>query len=290
MERRSARNFYLYTAPWLLGFLVLTVYPIIYSFWLMFTDTGLAGSGNFIGFDNWSYAFTQDPLFFKSFANTLKYVVMFVPSSLILAFFMALLLSRKVRGLGFFRTVFYIPYITSGVATVILMGWIFNKDYGLINYALSKVGIKGINWLGDPNMAMVTIVLMSLWTIGNNIIIMLAGIQDIPSSYYESASIDGASELRCVFSITLPLCTPTIYFNLIVSMIAAFQIFQQPFILTNGGPLNSTTTVAMHLFNNAFKYGKMGYASMLAWGLFIVVMLLTLLIQKSSKHWVFYDS
>ena len=290
MERRSARNFYLYTAPWLLGFLVLTVYPIIYSFWLMFTDTGLAGSGNFIGFDNWSYAFTQDPLFFKSFANTLKYVVMFVPSSLILAFFMALLLSRKVRGLGFFRTVFYIPYITSGVATVILMWWIFNKDYCLINYALSKVGIKGINWLGDPNMAMVTIVLMSLWTIGNNIIIMLAGIQDIPSSYYESASIDGASELRCVFSITMPICTPTIYFNLIVSMIAAFQIFQQPFILTNGGPLNSTTTVAMHLFNNAFKYGKMGYASMLAWGLFIVVMLLTLLIQKSSKHWVFYDS
>lgn len=290
MERRSARNFYFYTAPWLLGFLVLTAYPILHSFWLMFTDTGLAGGGTFVGFENWVYAFVEDPLFFKSFANTLRYVVLFVPSSLILAFFVALLLSRKVKGLGLFRTLFYLPYITSGVATVILMGWIFNADYGVINYLLSLMGIKGINWLGQPNSAMVTIVLMALWTIGNNIIIMLAGIQDIPASYYESASIDGASELRCVFSITLPLCTPTIFFNLVVSVIAAFQVFQQPFILTTGGPLNSTLTVAMHLFNNAFKYGKMGYASMLAWGLFIVVMALTLIIQKTSKRWVFYDS
>ena len=289
MKRREARNFYLYTAPWLIGFFVLTLYPIVYSFYLMFTDMNLTGVGKFIGLENLKYAFTDDPLFIKAFINTLKYVVMFVPSSIILAFFVALLLSKKVKGLGFFRTAFYIPYITSGVAVTILWGWIYQKDYGIINYVLSLLGIKGVNWLGDKNIAMISIVILSLWTIGNNIIIMLAGIQDIPQSYYESAQIDGAGAIRQIFSITLPLCTPTIYFNLIVTIIAAFQVFQQPLILTNGGPLNSTYTAAIHMYNNGFLYGKMGYASMMAWSLFVVIMVITLVVISTSKYWVFYD-
>ena len=289
MKRREARNFYLYTAPWLIGFFVLTLYPIVYSFYLMFTDMNLTGVGKFIGLENLKYAFTDDPLFIKAFINTLKYVVMFVPSSIILAFFVALLLSKKVKGLGFFRTAFYIPYITSGVAVTILWGWIYRKDYGIINYVLSLFGIKGVNWLGDKNIAMISIVILSLWTIGNNIIIMLAGIQDIPQSYYESAQIDGAGAIRQIFSITLPLCTPTIYFNLIVTIIAAFQVFQQPLILTNGGPLNSTYTAAIHMYNNGFLYGKMGYASMMAWSLFVVIMVITLVVISTSKYWVFYD-
>ena len=289
MKRREARNFYLYTAPWLIGFFVLTLYPIVYSFYLMFTDMNLTGVGKFIGLENLKYAFTDDPLFIKAFINTLKYVVMFVPSSIILAFFVALLLSKKVKGLGFFRTAFYIPYITSGVAVTILWGWIYQKDYGIINYVLSLFGIKGVNWLGDKNIAMISIVILSLWTIGNNIIIMLAGIQDIPQSYYESAQIDGAGSIRQIFSITLPLCTPTIYFNLIVTIIAAFQVFQQPLILTNGGPLNSTYTAAIHMYNNGFLYGKMGYASMMAWSLFVVIMVITLVVISTSKYWVFYD-
>lgn len=289
MKRREARNFYLYTAPWLIGFFVLTLYPIVYSFYLMFTDMNLTGVGKFIGLENLKYAFTDDPLFIKAFINTLKYVVMFVPSSIILAFFVALLLSKKVKGLGFFRTAFYIPYITSGVAVTILWGWIYQKDYGIINYVLSLFGIKGVNWLGDKNIAMISIVILSLWTIGNNIIIMLAGIQDIPQSYYESAQIDGAGAIRQIFSITLPLCTPTIYFNLIVTIIAAFQVFQQPLILTNGGPLNSTYTAAIHMYNNGFLYGKMGYASMRAWSLFVVIMVITLVVISTSKYWVFYD-
>ena len=289
MRRREARNFYLYTAPWLIGFFVLTLYPIVYSFYLMFTDMNLTGVGKFIGLENLKYAFTDDPLFIKAFINTLKYVVMFVPSSIILAFFVALLLSKKVKGLGFFRTAFYIPYITSGVAVTILWGWIYQKDYGIINYVLSLFGIKGVNWLGDKNIAMISIVILSLWTIGNNIIIMLAGIQDIPQSYYESAQIDGAGAIRQIFSITLPLCTPTIYFNLIVTIIAAFQVFQQPLILTNGGPLNSTYTAAIHMYNNGFLYGKMGYASMMAWSLFVVIMVITLVVISTSKYWVFYD-
>ena len=289
MKRREARNFYLYTAPWLIGFFVLTLYPIVYSFYLMFTDMNLTGVGKFIGLENLKYAFTDDPLFIKAFINTLKYVVMFVPSSIILAFFVALLLSKKVKGLGFFRTAFYIPYITSGVAVTILWGWIYQKDYGIINYVLSLFGIKGVNWLGDKNIAMISIVILSLLTIGNNIIIMLAGIQDIPQSYYESAQIDGAGAIRQIFSITLPLCTPTIYFNLIVTIIAAFQVFQQPLILTNGGPLNSTYTAAIHMYNNGFLYGKMGYASMMAWSLFVVIMVITLVVISTSKYWVFYD-
>lgn len=289
MKRREARNFYLYTAPWLIGFFVLTLYPIVYSFYLMFTDMNLTGVGKFIGLENLKYAFTDDPLFIKAFINTLKYVVMFVPSSIILAFFVALLLSKKVKGLGFFRTAFYIPYITSGVAVTILWGWIYQKDYGIINYVLSLFGIKGVNWLGDKNIAMISIVILSLWTIGNNIIIMLAGIQDIPQSYYESAQIDGAGAIRQIFSITLPLCTPTIYFNLIVTIIAAFQVFQQPLILTNGGSLNSTYTAAIHMYNNGFLYGKMGYASMMAWSLFVVIMVITLVVISTSKYWVFYD-
>lgn len=289
MKRREARNFYLYTASWLIGFFVLTLYPIVYSFYLMFTDMNLTGVGKFIGLENLKYAFTDDPLFIKAFINTLKYVVMFVPSSIILAFFVALLLSKKVKGLGFFRTAFYIPYITSGVAVTILWGWIYQKDYGIINYVLSLFGIKGVNWLGDKNIAMISIVILSLWTIGNNIIIMLAGIQDIPQSYYESAQIDGAGAIRQIFSITLPLCTPTIYFNLIVTIIAAFQVFQQPLILTNGGPLNSTYTAAIHMYNNGFLYGKMGYASMMAWSLFVVIMVITLVVISTSKYWVFYD-
>ncbi|MDR1972291.1 MAG: sugar ABC transporter permease [Treponema sp.] len=290
LKKRDERNFYLYTAPWLVGFLVLTVYPIIYSFVLVFTDASFDGLGKFIGFENWEYAFTMDPVFIKSFINSIRYVAMFVPSSIVLAFFVALLLSRKVMFLGFFRTVFYLPYVTAGVATIVLMGWIFNSDFGLINYVLGLIGIPAVKWLNSTKMAMVTIVIMSLWTIGNNILIMLAGIQDIPAAYFESAKIDGASELRCVFNITLPLSTPAIYFNLIISTIGAFQIFQQPYILTDGGPLNSTYTVSMHLFTNAFEYGKMGYSSMVAWCLFVIIMTITLVIQKTSDKWVFYDS
>ena len=290
LDKRNLINFYIYISPWLVGFLILTVYPIIRSFILVFTDTGFDRVGKFIGLENWKYAFTLDPIFLKSFANTLKYVAMYVPSSIVLAFLIALLLSKRIVFLGFFRTVFYLPYVTAGVATTILMGWIFNYDFGLINYFLSLVGLPGVKWMNSTSMAMVTIAIMSLWTIGNNIIITLAGIQDIPATYFESAKIDGASELRCIFSITIPLTTPTIYFNLIISTIVAFQIFQQPYILTRGGPLNSTYTISMHLFRNAFEFGKLGYSSMLAWCLFIIIMTITLIIQRSSKKWVFYES
>jgi len=290
MKKREALNFYIYISPWLLSFLVLTIYPMLDSFFLSFTDSGVGGAYKFIGLENFVKAFTVDPQFWVSFRNTILYVLMFVPASLVISFFLGYLLSRKIKGLGFFRTVFYIPYITSGVAVTVMWGWIFNGSYGLINYLLSLVGIQGPNWLGDKRYALICIVVMSLWSIGNSIIIMLAGIQDIPASYYESAQIDGASNLRQIFSITIPLTTPTIYFNLVIGIISAFQLFNQPYILTQGGPVNATRTVAMVVFQNAFQFGRMGYASCVAWLLFLVIMAVTLIIQTSSKKWVFYDN
>lgn len=289
IERRNAINFYLYISPWLLFFLVLTVYPMIKSFCLAFTDSGFTGEGTFVGLANFIQAFQVDALFWPAFKNTICYVLMYVPLSLVISFVLGWLLSRKVKFLGLWRTIFYLPYITAGVAVTILWGWIFNGSYGVLNYFLSLFGITGPNWLGDKHLALGCIVVMCLWSLGNQILIMLAGIQDIPASLYESAQIDGASTLRQVFSITLPLSTPTIYFNLVIGTITAFQLFNQPYILTNGGPVNSTLTVAMLIFRNAFEYGKMGYASCIAWCLFVVIMIVTGIIQTTQKKWVFYN-
>jgi multiple sugar transport system permease protein len=289
LSGRSAVNFYAYISPWLFGFIVLTVYPMLDSLYLSFTDTKIGSPPQWVGLRNFIQAFTDDPRFWISFKNTILYVAMYVPASLFLSFFLGWLLSRNIRFLGFFRTVFYLPYITSGVAITVLLGWIFNGNYGLLNFLLSLVGIQGPNWLGEKHLALICIAVMSLWTIGNNVIIMLAGIQDIPISYYESAQIDGASPLRQIFSITIPLSTPTIYFNLVIGVIFSFQLFNQPYILTQGGPVDSTRTVAMIVFQNAFLYGRMGYASGIAWCLFVVIMTTTLLIQLSSKRWVFFD-
>jgi multiple sugar transport system permease protein len=289
LRKMDAISFYAFTSPWLIGFLVLTVYPMITSLYMTFTDSGFSGDGKFIGLQNYINAFTVDALFIKTFWNSICYVLMFVPLSLILAFILGWLLSRSISGLSFFRTVFYLPYITAGVAVTILWGWIFNGSYGLLNYILSLIGIQGPNWLGDKHIALFCIVLMNLWTIGNSVIIMLAGIQDIPAAYYESARIDGASTFRQIFSITIPLSTPIIYFNLVVNIISSFQLFDQPYILTSGGPVDSTCTASLLLFRNAFQYGKMGYGSCIAWCLFVLIMVITLLLQKTSKRWVYYE-
>ena len=234
-EKREARLFYLYTSPFILGFLIFTLYPVVYSIILIFTNADMTGTGEFVGLANIKKAFTQDPLFYKSLLNTLYFVIVSVPLSLILSFLVALLLNhKKIKGMGIFRTTFYIPYITAGVAVTLLWGWIFNAQFGLINYVLSFFGITGPNWLSDGKWAMPAIIIMGLWTIGNSIIITLAGLQDIPEQLYESASIDGANRLIMITHITLPLSTPTLFFNLVMGIIGGFQVFMQPFLLTEG--------------------------------------------------------
>lgn len=290
IERRESRLFFLYISPWLLGFAIFTLYPMVYSLILVFTDTDLTGSGKFIGFDNIVRSFTKDDLFYKALVNTLYYVFVTVPVSLLLSFLIALLLNQKLKGIGFFRTSFYIPYITSGVAVVLLWGWIFNAQFGLINYFLSWFGINGPNWLSDTRWAMPAIIIMGVWSIGNSIIITLAGLQDIPEQLYESAEIDGANAFVRMTRITLPLVTPTLYFNLVMGIIGGFQIFMQPHILTGGGPNYATHTYMMHIYDYGFRYGEMGYASTLAWILFIIIMTITQIVNRTSKYWVHYDN
>ena len=289
-KKREERQFFAFISPWLIGFLIFTLYPMVFSVMLVFTNMDMTGSGKFIGLDNFVRVFSEDPLFYKSLLNTLYFVLVSVPVSLIAAFLIALLLNQKIRGVGFFRTSFYIPYITSGVAVTLLWGWIFNSQYGLVNYFLSFFGISGPSWLSDAKWAMPAIIIMGIWTIGNSIIITLAGLQDIPQTLYESAEIDGASGFIKVIRITLPLITPTLYFNLIMAVIGGFQIFMQPFILTEGGPNYATYTYMMHIYNSGFKYSEMGYASTLAWLLFIVIMIITQIVNRTSKYWVHYDN
>lgn len=290
IPKREEKHFFLFTSPWLLGFLIFTLYPMVFSIILVFTNMDMAGSGRFIGLANLVRALKEDTLFYRSLVNTLYFVLVSVPLSLFASFGIALLLNQKLKGVGFFRTSFYIPYITSGVAVTLLWGWIFNSQFGLVNYFLSLFGINGPSWLSDTRWAMPAIIIMGIWTIGNSIIITLAGLQDIPEALYESAEIDGANSFVKITRITLPLVTPTLYFNLVMGIIGGFQIFMQPYILTEGGPSYATYTYMMHIYNSGFKYYEMGYASTLAWLLFIVIMIITQIVNRTSRHWVYYDN
>ncbi|WP_324669352.1 carbohydrate ABC transporter permease [Geochorda subterranea] len=288
MQQREAVEFHLYVLPWLIGFLGLTLGPLLYSLVLAFTDAELFQQWRFIGLANFREMFLEDPLFWKALANTAYYAFVSVPLSLAIAFGLAALLNMKLRGMPLFRTIFYLPSVTSGVAVVLLWGWIFNPSFGLLNYVLSWVDIQGPQWLGDPNWAMPAIIMMNLWNVGAPMIIFLAALQDVPQELYESADIDGAGWWAKVTRITLPMVSPVVFFNLVLGLIGAFQVFMQAYVLTGGGPLDATYVYLLHLYNNAFRYGRMGYASALAWVLFVVILALTSVIWATSRRWVFY--
>jgi multiple sugar transport system permease protein len=286
--QRSALNFYMYTLPWVLGFLCFTAGPMIYSIYLSFTDAKLGTGGNFVGFKNYATMVTTDDLFFKSLGNTAVYAVVSITLGLLFSFLLAMLLNSKLKGVGIFRTIYYLPSVISGVSTILLWGWIFNPSYGLLNYALSLLGIQGPGWLSDPKWSMWAIIIMSFYSIGGNMVIFLAGLQDIPPELYECAAIDGAGLLTRTFRITLPMITPVLFFNLIMGIIGGLQVFNQPYILTQGGPNYSTYTFVMHLFANAFQYFQVGYGAALAWVLFLITMLLSMIVIRTSSYWVFY--
>jgi len=288
ISRSEAAAFRLYILPWMIGFLVFTVGPMVYSLYLALTNTILGGSGHFIGLHNFIFMFTKDPLFYTSLVNTAYYAALSVPLGLLIAFVLALLLNMKMPGMALFRTVFYIPSVVNGVAVILLWGWIFNPSYGLLNYLLSIIGMKGPDWLANPASAMPAIIFMSLWTIGGPMVIFLASLQGIPAELFESADIDGAGWWTKTIRITIPSVSPVIFFNLILGLIGGLQVFNQAYILTNGGPLNATTTYVLNLFNYGFVYLKVGYGSALAWVLFIIILGLTLFIMRTSRRWVYY--
>lgn len=281
---------YLFILPWMIGFVVFTLGPLVFSLIMSLFDWPVTSNPTFVGFGNYIKMFTDDPQFYKSIIITLKFALVFVPLNLIIALFLALLITQSVKGIKIFRTIFYLPTVVSGVAISIIWGWIFNSEYGILNYLLSFIGIEGPKWLIDPKWAIITIVIASAWGVGTMMLIFYTDIKSIPRDIYEAAAIDGAGPLRQFFYITIPSITPTILFNVITSVIGALQQLTLVLLLTGGGPLKSTYFYGLFVYNNAFKHHKLGYASANAWFMFIVILLLTLLIFKSSSAWVFYEN
>jgi len=233
--------------------------------------------------------FTKDKQFWNSLAITLRYAAIFVPLNMAIALFLAMLITQPIKGVKLFRTIYYIPTVISGVAVSIMWKWILNGEYGVLNYLLSLIGIDGPNWIVDPAWALVAVIMASAFGVGTMMLIFYTDIKKITPDIYEASSLDGASPVRQFFSITLPIITPTILFNLITSVISSFQQITLVMLLTDGGPMNSTYFYGMYTYDNAFKHHKFGYASANAWVMFIIILVLTALVFKSSSAWVFYE-
>ncbi len=288
-RRRDALVGYLFLSPWIVGFLVFLAGPMIASLLLSFTQYKVIKAPVWIGLANYQRMITDD-LFYHSLKVTITYTAIAVPLGIIAALTVALLLNRALFAAGVFRTVFYLPSIISGVAVAIVFAWIFNFRFGILNYFLSLVGIKGPNWLGSSRYALWAFVLMSLWGIGGTVVIFLAALQGVPRALYEAAEIDGAGSWRRFLNITLPMISPAILFVLIMGVIGTLQTFTQSYIMTGGGPANATLFYLLYLYKNAFNWFEMGYASALAWLLFVVILGCTLIVLRSSAFWVHYES
>jgi len=288
-RQREALVGYLFLSPWILGFLIFLVGPMVASIYLSLTEYKVIKAPVWIGLANYVRMFS-DELFYHSMKVTVTYTALSVPLGIVAALGVAVLLNQRIVASGLFRTIFYLPSVISGVAVAIVFAWIFNFRFGILNYFLSLVGIPGPNWLGHPRWTLWAFVLMSLWGIGGNVIIFLAALQGVPVPLYEAAKIDGAGNWRRFWAITLPMISPAILFVLIMGVIGTFQTFTQSYVMTGGGPANATLFYLLYLYRNAFNWFEMGYASAMAWVLFLVIMVCTLLLWRSSARWVYYES
>lgn len=282
------RDGWLFASPWIIGFVLWTLGPMLASLGLAFTEWDLFSPARFVGLEN-IRDMLNDSLVLRSLTVTTIYAITSVPLHIFFGMALALLLNARIGGLRFYRTAFYLPSVLSGVAVALLWRWLFSPEFGLINTMLSYVGIQGPSWLGDERWALPSLVLMSLWGVGAGTIIYLAGLQGIPTDLYEAAEVDGARGWDRLIHITIPMMTPVLFFQLVVGIIGALQVFTQAYIMTNGGPNNATLFVILHLYRNAFQYFRMGYASALAWVLFIYILALTLLVYRTSTSWVYYE-
>ncbi|NLV91858.1 MAG: sugar ABC transporter permease [Firmicutes bacterium] len=290
INRKRTIEGYLFASPWFLGFFLFTAGPMIVSFVMSFFNYDVLTPASYIGFDNYRVIFTDDPLFWKALYNTFFYAFFQIPSYLVVSLVVAIMMNQKIRGIRVFRTLYYLPAVTAGPATMMLWLWLFDPSSGLINQALWALGIYDTPlWLQSEVWSKPSLILMSLWYAGSSMVIYLAGLQGIPQELYDAASVDGAGTWRQFWKITLPMLSPTIFFNLIMGIINAFQIFEQAYLMTEGGPMNSTMFYALYLYYNAFKWLKMGYASALAWVLFAIILILTLIQFKFANRWVYYE-
>lgn len=288
---RSERAGYLFILPWFLGLFIFTLGPMLFSLVLSFSKwdiiTGI-GSIEFVGLDNFKAIF-HDELFYQSLKVTFIFALVSVPLYQVVSILIALLLNMRTRGMKIFRLIYFMPSVIPAVAVSMMWIMIFNPEYGILNRALEWFGIDGPAWLQDPSYALGALIVMGIWGVGNTIIIYLSGLQGVPDELYEAAQLDGAGPIRRFMSVTVPMISPTIFFNLIMGIIGGFQYFTQAFVMTNGGPLNSTLFYNLYLYNKAFVSYEMGYASALSWILFAIIMIFTLIVIRSSSMWVYYN-
>ena len=290
-SRRGRRALwgYLFISPWIIGFFLFDLFPIASTFYLGLTKyTGLAAP-QFIGLANYNELFRHDKLFPLALSNTAIYVAMRVPAYLVVGLILALLVHHKLPGRGFFRTALYLPTIVPYVTSVVVWMWLLNYQYGVINAGLKAIGLPALRWFGSPATAKPSIVLINLWGVGGIMVIFLSGLQDIPQQLYESAEIDGANWLQKLFKITLPMLSPVIFYNLVMTVISSFQVFTAALIATGGGPLKSTLFYVLQMYREGFSYLHLGYASAMGTILFIVVLVFTLILFLSERRWVAYD-
>lgn len=288
-QRRMERRWGLLMAlPAILGFVIFTAGPMVASLVFSLTDWQVGGSPSFIGLGNYT-ELVDDELFWTSLSATTYYTLGAVPLVLIVSFAVAMLLNQKVHGLPIWRTIFYLPTLVPAIANVVLWIWIFNPDFGLLNSLLRQAGLPAGQWIYDEAMAIPSLIVMSTWGFGNTMVIFLAGLQGVPRHLYEAVSIDGGGPWRRFWHVTLPMMTPTIFYNLVVGVVGTFQVFNQAYVMTEGGPNNATLFYVYYLFRMAFKESEMGYASALAWVLFMIIVVITFLLFRNARRWVYYE-
>lgn len=289
MAQRRNITGWLFVSPFVLGFLLWFIIPALTAVYLVFHRWNMIAEPRFVGLEN-IQRLLNDQLLWQSLKVTTLFTLLSVPLGLALSFFLALLINTKVRGIAIFRTIYYLPSIVPAVANAVLWAWMFNTEFGLLNIILRGVGLTRIRWLQDPAWALPALVLMSLWGVGSAMIIFLAGLQGIPDTFYEAAEIDGAGRWSKLRHVTLPLMSPIIFFNLVIGIIGSFQVFTAGFLITDGGPQNSTLFLVLYIYRNAFEYLDMGYAATLSWLLFFIIMALTLVVFKYYGSRVYYEN
>lgn len=293
LARKEALWGYIFLLPWIIGFLVFIAGPMITSLYLGFTSYSIGPKfPAWIGFDNYVYAFTKDPQFWNSIIRTFEYALLIVPTSIVGSLLAAQLLNQRLKATTWFRTFFFLPHLTPAVAAVVVWIWLLNPQYGLVNDIIYKLTHQqGPGWLASPEWAIPSLVMIALWGAigGNQMIIFLAGLQGIPHELYEASDIDGANSFQKFFNVTLPLLSPTIFFNLVLGIIGALQTFTTAFVGTGGGPAYATWFYALHIYNQAFSFSEMGYACALAWIFFIILLIFTAVQFRASLRWVYYQ-
>jgi multiple sugar transport system permease protein len=289
IQRVEARWGVLLAMPAMLGYVIFVIGPIIASFVIGLTDWKIGSDPAFVGLANYQHMFTKDELFGKSLFTTAYYTLGAVPLGLILAFGVAMLLNQRVRGKSVFRTIFYLPVLVPTVANNILWLWLFNPEFGLLNLGLRGVGLPGSQWIYDEASVIPSLILMSAWGFGNAAVIFLAGLQGVPTHLYEAVEVDGGNAWHKLRYVTIPMMTPTIFFNLVLGLIGTFQVFNEAYVMTGGGPSDASLFYVFYIYRTAFSQSNLGYASALAWALFVIVLIVTLLVFRSARSWVYYE-